>query len=136
MYKYGNKRTWEHAVDAVEALGGRASVKQVRQYLLSKFTDYKVSNTAVDLDACSVNCPSRGTAYPSGNRRPRRTDTGHQCDRLYKHNGDRQDVTYELYTPLRHGVYELYENGGKYLATRQVADAVEHPTLVSDGNVS
>jgi len=121
--KYGNKRTWEHAIDAVEARGGRATVAEVREFLTSHFPNYNPANAGADLDTCSVNCESRG-AYTAVNGAPRRTDMQHPGDKLYKH-GHRKDVFYEIYRPARHGVWELYEAGTRYLAVRRALNATE-----------
>jgi hypothetical protein len=59
------------------------------------------------LRAITVNDLARGHYQP--NVVPRRTDSGHRYDLLYKSkvHGSNQ-VTYERYIPDRHGVWEIY----------------------------
>ncbi|CAG9239467.1 HNH endonuclease [Paraburkholderia caribensis] len=124
-YKYGDKPGWRHVVEAVEALGGSASRKQVDDYLKELFPHYR-DNTAVNLYACSVNSNAR-TNWPF-NKRPRRSDDEenphHEYDRLFKH-GVGKKATFELYQSALHGVWEIYCNDKKKWATRCVAEAVE-----------
>ena len=84
QFKYGEKTTGDLAIEAIEKLGGCASVKEVQKYILSLHPDYKLSNTILDLNSRSVNYIRRGSAFPHGNGIPRRTDTGNSLDRLLK----------------------------------------------------
>jgi 5-methylcytosine-specific restriction protein A len=123
QFKYGDKPSWQHAVEAVEALGGSASKKQIEDHLKSTFPNY-ADNTAVNLYACCVNSNARGNWL--FNKKPRRSDDElnphHQYDRLFK-SGSGKSVTFELYEPNLHGVWELYRNElGKWVP-RQIADA-------------
>lgn len=123
-FKYGEKRTWELILDAILALGGSASRREVRDWIRANHLIYKEKNL-VDLDMLAVNSPPR-TSY-SQNSAPRRSNTGNTCDRLFK-VGQRQDSLFETYFPEAHGIWEIYPNAGagnRYgLAVRQVASPV------------
>ncbi len=122
-YKYGNKRTWELALEALQSLGGTPTLAEVTQRALEQSPDLKASNVGADLSLLSVNSPAR-TSY-HGNHKPRRTDGGAPYDRLFK-VGHGRDVTYEPYQPEVHGVWEIYPDpaaGNKNgLSVRQVSD--------------
>ncbi|WP_081901408.1 endonuclease NucS domain-containing protein [Paraburkholderia mimosarum] len=101
------KTGWQLAYDAVCKLGRPATAREVTELILQEFPDYKVSNVAPDLGAITVNHLARGHYQP--NVVPRRTDSGHRYDLLYKrkvHGSDQ--VTYERYIPDLHGVWEIY----------------------------
>lgn len=102
-FKYGEKRTWELALDAVENLSAIASRSQVLAWIKSRYPAYNEKNI-VDLEALSVNSPSR-TSY-AANRYPRLTNTGHSHDRLFK-VGRGVAARFELYDPEVHGVWEI-----------------------------
>ena len=104
-FKHGNKRTWELAVDALAEIGGKASASQILARIQQRIPDYVQSNLLADLSTVSVNSPSRGQYFP--NKVPRRTDSGSEFDRVFKH-GVRTSVSYELYDPARHGIWEIY----------------------------
>lgn len=122
-YKYGDKRTWELALEALQSLGGTATLAEVTQRALEQSPDLKASNVGADLSLLSVNSPAR-TSY-HGNNKPRRTDGGAPYDRLFK-VGHGRDVVYEPYQPEVHGVWEIYADpaAGKKngLSVRQVTD--------------
>lgn len=65
-----------------------------------------------------MNCYSRGNF--SGNKKPRRTDSGDPNDKLIK-TGKRGSALYDLYDPSVHGVWELAEVGDKVLRPRFVS---------------
>jgi len=74
------KPQWELAANAVDALGGRATRNEVWEYLKQARPDIPFSTVTADLNAVSVNAPSR-TSYHTG-QKPRRSDTGSRYDRL------------------------------------------------------
>jgi 5-methylcytosine-specific restriction protein A len=125
-YKYGDKPGWEHVVETVEALGGRATRRQVDDHLKRTFPNWQ-DDTNANLLACSVNYDYR--ANWSYNREPRRADDEgnphHQYDRLYK-VGFGKNVAYELYQPDRHGIWELYQTGDGKWRSRQVGRDEAH----------
>jgi DNA invertase Pin-like site-specific DNA recombinase len=102
-------RVWELAVDAVVALGGRATASEIRDYIVSMNPNYVKSNLGADLSMLSVNSVSR-IHYSQNKNHPRRTDTGNEHDRLYK-EGEGRDAVYVLYNPAVHGVWEITPDG-------------------------
>lgn len=103
-YKYG-ERHWEVVLAAIEQLGGRRTAREVSQHLGDSLTDFNRANVSPDLGMLSVNEPSR--LNHSGNTHPRRSDSGHELDRLFMIK-DCGPKTYELYNPEEHGVWEIY----------------------------
>ena len=99
------KPQWEQAADAVAALGGKATRNEVWEYLKQFRPDLPFSTVTADLNAVSVNAPSR-TSYHTG-RKPRRTDTGDRHDRLFK-VGVGEGAHYVTYDPAVHGVWEIH----------------------------
>lgn len=135
MYKYGDKRTWELAVDAVQQLGGSATLSELRAHLIATVQGYNEKNLSADLSAVSVNSTSR--IHFGGNKSPRRTDAGDKQDRLYK-QGSGREARYELYEPGKHGVWKIYNNAEGNLQVDQVGMAPATspvpatPSLISD----
>ncbi|UVC27796.1 HNH endonuclease [Pantoea sp. SOD02] len=120
-YVYGDKPIRTTTVEIVEKeFGGKATAAQVDAVLRHLFAHYK-DDTHLNLVVNSVNC-NRG--HWSFNRTARRTDDvnhrHHEYDRLYK-NGK----VFEVYDPVLHGVFEIYESfDGKWL-TRPVKSEFE-----------
>lgn len=123
QFRYGEKPTWRIVLDAVEDLGGSASMSQIRETVLTKIPEFSAGNFNPDVSTLSVNSASRG--HYGANFNARRTDSGSQYDRLYQ-NGTGHSSVFELYDPQRHGVWELYdaEDGGR-LKVRRVEGAIE-----------
>lgn len=124
QYKYGMKRTWELALDAVIALGGQASIADTASHILGHYPDYNQKNLAADLAMLSVNSLSR-TSY-SPNAHPRRTNQGSEFDRLFK-IGSGRGVVFMLYDPIQHGVWEIYPNAAARNRTRMAVRQVVNP---------
>ncbi|EPD45290.1 MULTISPECIES: HNH endonuclease [Delftia] len=97
------ERTWEKALDAVTQLGGFASRKQVKEWILTNEPEYNAKNLT-DLYMMAVNSPAR-TGY-SQNASPRRTDHGNRYDKLFKVGKG----IFEIYDPVQHGVWEIYSD--------------------------
>ncbi|MEG2962078.1 MAG: hypothetical protein RR860_05250, partial [Janthinobacterium sp.] len=104
QFKYGDKPTWRLALEAIQELGGRATAKEVTNYIQEKIPEYKSNNTGPDLRLISVN--EYGRSAWASNRTPRRTDASNPIDALYRSNINGEPV-YELYDPGKHGVWEL-----------------------------
>ncbi|MBI4996794.1 MAG: HNH endonuclease [Rhodocyclales bacterium] len=117
QYKYGNKRHWELAVEAIAAKGGNASSLEVRNWILGHHQKYNVGNL-VDLEMLSVNSRSR-TSY-SQNSSPRLSNSGSPYDCLFK-TGKGRSARYELYFPEVHGIWEIH---GEPTATNRYMMAV------------
>lgn len=99
------KPQWAQVTEAVHALGGRADWKQVWGHLKKSRPDTPSSTVSPTLNSVSVNSRAR-TSYQTG-REPRRTDSGHRYDGLYK-IGRGEAATYIPYEPEVHGVWEIY----------------------------
>jgi len=141
-------RNWEKALAAVTHLGGVASRKQVNDWIRLQDPTYNPNNRS-DLYMLAVNSPSR-TSYGQ-NAAPRRTDGGSLFDRLFKVGSG----IFEIYDPVRHGVWEIYRDASSgnrnHMSIRRVSDPVDEalataeeqaqqagsfdPTSVADGRV-
>jgi hypothetical protein len=98
---------WKLILQAVAAVGGSGTPMEVLAQVRREKPDFNEKNLYQDLATISVNSPSR-TSYGQ-NSRPRRTDEGSPYDCLFK-VGARRGVTFEIYDPLEHGVWEIYPN--------------------------
>ena len=118
------KTQWELVADAVAALGGKANVTEVWEYLKRTLPDIPFSTVSAELNAVAVNAPAR-TSYHAGSQ-PRRTDAGNRYDRLFK-VGTGKGAYYEVYDPAVHGVWEIYADPAATsthkTAVRRVGDA-------------
>jgi hypothetical protein len=123
QFRYGEKPTWRIVLDAVEELGGSASMAQIREAVLNKFPEFAVGNFNPDVSTLCVNSASRG--HYGANFKARRTDSGSQYDRLFQ-NGTGSTSVFELYDPQQHGVWELYnaQDAGR-LKVRRVEGPIE-----------
>ena len=103
------KSQWERCLDAIRALGGKATSQQTWEYLKQFREDLPASSINDNLRMLAVNSPSR-TSHIAG-REPRRTDVGNRYDRLFMEGGG-ASATFVLYDPVRHGVWEVYTTEG------------------------
>lgn len=102
-FKYGEKQTWQMAVDALRALGGTATIPEVEQYLSIRHPSFNLKNVRPDLDLVSVNAFSRANWSP--NQKARVIDGSNSFDLLFVETlGIR---TYTFYEPEVHGIWEL-----------------------------
>jgi len=99
------KETYQLALDAVHALGERASVQEVQSYLSKSVPGFEPTNVGPDLNMLSVNSFHR--ANWSVNQSPRRSDEGSPYDALFKEKHSDGSVSYVLYDPNQHGIWEL-----------------------------
>lgn len=102
-FKYGEKQTWQIAVDALRDLGGTATIEEVEQHLAKQNPLFKSTNVRPDLDLVSVNAFGRANWSP--NRRPRIVDGSNTFDLLFVE--ERGIRTYTFYDPEIHGIWEL-----------------------------
>lgn len=102
-FKYGDKQTWQMAVEAVRALGGTATIDQVEQYLAERNPLFKPTNVRPDLDLVAVN--AFGRANWSANQKPRVVNGSNPLDLLFVE--ERSVRTYTFYDPEIHGIWEL-----------------------------
>lgn len=137
LFKHGNMRTWELAVDAVKNLGGRAKADEILRYIQNHAIDYNTKNLRVDLDFASVNCASRTNHAP--NKRPRKSTAGFAEDALFK-EGSRKEAIFHVYNPTVHGVWEIIpdpttKSGYTVRLISQLSSELQHAqnTLESTG---
>lgn len=102
-FKYGEKQTWQMAVNAIRDLGGTATIAEVEQYLADKNPIFKTTNVRPDLDLVSVNAFGRAN-WPA-NQKPRIVDGSNSLDLLFVEK--RGVRTYTFYDPEIHGIWKL-----------------------------
>ncbi|MEJ8756244.1 endonuclease NucS domain-containing protein [Pontibacter sp. H259] len=108
---------WKMVVEAVDALNGKATYTEIKNYIHSRWEPVNDNTINAALIILAVNQPSR-IHYPE-NRKPRLSDS--QYDVLYS-TGRGQVVRYN---PEEHGTWEIYENEFGALAIRQVISEAE-----------
>lgn len=107
---------WQLVLQCLSDLGGAASYKEIEARFKEQYPERKASNVRPDLGLLTVNSNSR--IHYSGGKQPRRTDTGNRYDRLFLTSA-RQ---YEIYDPVRHGVWEIALDSTGKPVVRQVSD--------------
>lgn len=117
---------WKLLLEAVIELGGSVTPGAVLRHVLQKKPDFNEANLHPELATLTVNSPSR-TSYGQ-NSRPRRTDEGSRYDRLFK-VGNGKGVTFELYDPAQHGVWEIYADSQATSTSGMSIRQVVNPTV-------
>jgi hypothetical protein len=98
---------WEKAHAAVLEIGRAATVREVEALILRDHPSAADDDVRANLSLLAVNDFSRG--HYQSKALPRRTDGGHQLDLLFKvRSPNGRHVSYELYAPVQHGVWEIY----------------------------
>lgn len=105
---------WQMIRDAVKEMGGKAKISQLEQYFNKNHPDIKLANIRYDATMITVNAPSR--IHYGGGKQIRRTNTNNIYDCLFKNT----DGFYETYEPQKHGVWEIYRDGGGKLYIRPI----------------
>lgn len=111
MTQQARPYVWQMCKEAVECLGGKASYREIKDYIHKKYTDVNDNTITSQIIVCTVNHKSR-VHYPE-NSKPRVCDS--QYDFLYS-TGRGQVV---LYDPEKHGLWAIVEKNGK-LSVEQV----------------
>ena len=126
---------WKIAAKAVLNFDSPVSVEALKSWLANEVPEYNSGkNLRPDLEKVTVNGFSRG--HYLMHAKPRRTDTNHEHDLLFKEHAGKS-VTYEIYQPVKHGVWELFvdesaSTKGK-LRVRQITDGqLQDYLLVAD----
>ncbi|MCD6399578.1 DUF91 domain-containing protein, partial [candidate division WOR-3 bacterium] len=70
---------WQMCKEAVESLGGKASYREIKNYIHKKYSGVNDNTITCQIIVCTVNHPSR-VHYPE-NKKPRLCDS--QYDFLY-----------------------------------------------------
>lgn len=122
-YKYG-KQTWRWALEAVQQLGGKANVTEIKNYIASKAPEFDLSNIDPDLRLISVN--EYGRSAWNANQVPRRTGGWNPIDALFR-CGARGDAAYETYEPnaAAHGIWELAADERGVMRPHRFTDSPE-----------
>ncbi|AMM23702.1 endonuclease NucS domain-containing protein [Variovorax sp. PAMC 28711] len=107
---------WQLVLQAMQALGGRASQCELEAYFREHFPDRKISNVGPDATLLTVNAHSR--IHHASGKQARRTDAGNRYDKLFR----RGDGSYEFYDPLVHGVWEVAQDANGNRSVRQATD--------------
>jgi len=105
---------WQMIKEAVEALGGRATHSQIRQYIHQHHSGVNDGTIGPMIGACSVNVQAR-LNLPE-NSRPRLANS--RYDFLFRSARG----TYELYDPTKHGQWEIAKSVGGALVVRQAGE--------------
>ncbi len=108
---------WQLIIKALEALNGRASTTEIKQYFIENFLPEKrAKNVPYDSKSLTVNSPSR--VHYAGGKQPRRTDTNNQYDRLFL----TADKKLEFYSHSKHGVWEIVKDSNGTMSVKQVSE--------------
>lgn len=109
---------WEKALQALVALGGRATIGQIHSWLEKEYGSFSMENIRKDLTMLSVNDKAR-FAYHAWELRHGRAKAA--LDRVYAVGGSGAGKLYELYNPQIHGYWELYRTASGTLGLRRMA---------------
>lgn len=104
---------WKMIRDAVHALGGKTTNTAVRDWILEHYPDTHRGTIGCQTIICTVNHPSR--VHYQQNKKPRRANA--QYDFLMRTGRG----CLELYSPQRHGAWEIVEKSNGALAIRQTS---------------
>lgn len=133
---------WQIVYNAVRQAGRPVAIKKIEEEIARSNPSHNASNTRPDLEKITVNSFSRGHHQPSA--LPRRSDSGHHLDLLYKDKISGGNVTYAPYVPSRHGVWELYRDDAattksklrvRALTTGMLAEAILHAEAANTGDM-
>jgi len=95
---------------SIERLGGKATKKQIIDWINENYTDVNESTIDLHLYSLSVNAPGRINHGRNQKERPLNDD----YDFLYKKGND-----FEIYDSSKHGKYELIESNGKIVVAKE-----------------
>lgn|SRR5690242_8316464 len=110
-----------HVLDAVRALGKPSTLEEIEAWLDREHPEGDHSDL-ID-NACLLTVNDANRKHHNKGRQDFRSDQGNRKDALYR-EGQRVGVTYTLYDPSIHGVWDIQRGAdGKYHAI-QIAQAV------------
>ena len=119
----GYKPVWEMVKEAIQALDGKASYRQIRSYVTRRYPDIKENTITCQTIACTVNHPTR---IHYGFNKPGISNGSH--DFLFK--VDRGQV--EWYDSQKHGVWGIKKDAkGQLMVSQMEADPENVPLQVS-----
>lgn len=93
-----------HVLEAIRALDGPASIKEIAAWLATRYPDENHSDARANASLLSVNDPNRHH-YDHG-RTDFRSDKGNPKDVLFR-IGRFRDVRFDIYRPDEHGVWDI-----------------------------
>lgn len=120
---------WRMIKEAVEALDTQVGYSDIKEYINNKWEGEKSNTVTAQIIALTVNHNSR-IHYPE-NSKPRVTDDEHRYDILFS---VRRGVV-EKYDPIRHGVWEIFENSKQKLAVRMLKEPKQSTKLFSPSDI-
>lgn len=113
---------WQKALQALEALGGKASRTEIHRWLIQKYGSFDMENLRKDLTMLSVNDNGR-FAYRAWERRHGKPKVA--LDHVFAGSGTGSQRTYELYDANIHGEWEAYRTSSGALALRARAASLD-----------
>lgn len=123
------KPVWQMCKEAIKELGGRATYKQIIDFIRNKYGDVNEGTIRCQTIICTVNHPSR-IHYPE-NKKPRICKS--RYDFLYSIG--RGEVV--LYDPEKHGQWSIVKRDGKLLVVQAGLEEVEGAEEIEEeGTVS
>jgi len=114
---------WEMVKEAVKAMNGEASYKEIKDYIWQQYPDVKERTINCQIIICSVNQNSR--VYYPANRKPRQCNT--KYDFLYTLGNGR--VT--LYRPEEHGLWAIALEGSRLVVKRLDGTEADEAAVVT-----
>ena len=117
---------WQLVREAAEHFNREVTYSEIKQFVWNNYPDVNSSTLTCQIIVCSVNHPSR-IHYPE-NKKPRSCTT--QYDFLY--NTGRGRVT--LYSPERHGIWEIAETEDGRLVVRLSQEPVDETQSLETAN--
>lgn len=129
-----SKAKYWHIADAVHALNGSATLKNIKEWLQVNYPDVNHGDAQQDASHLSVNSPSRHNYDKT--RKSFRSDQGHPRDLLFIEK--RNETTfYTNYNVQKHGVWDLRMNAADRWEAFRVFTAEEileqaHKAIESD----
>lgn len=108
---------WEKALEALIALGGQATRRQIHEWLVKEYGSFSMENVRKDLTMLSVNDKGR-FAYRAWEVRHGRPKVA--LDHVFAGVGSGADRTYEIYDSDLHGSWEIFRAPSGGLDLRRV----------------
>ncbi|WBO83835.1 HNH endonuclease [Hymenobacter yonginensis] len=103
---------WRMVKEAVEAHSGKASRREIKEYIHTKWQNVKDHTIICQIQLLTVNHNSR--IHWSENQRPRLTNSNSEYDLFFEDN----DKTLHCYVPNRHGIWEIHKIGDEKFSIR------------------
>jgi hypothetical protein len=100
----GSRPKYWRILEAVEGLGGEATIKEVTSWLAERYP--REDHSDARDNACLLTVNDANRVHHDRGRKDFRSDRGNVKDVLFR-NGRFRDVSYMLYSPAKHGVWDL-----------------------------